>query len=57
MLKPVISADSHVTEPPGCYGGRIDHRFRDRAPHMVNGPKFGDAYVVEGLPQPLPLNL
>jgi len=35
MPKAIISADSHVTEPPGTYVERIDRRFRDRAPHVV----------------------
>ena len=32
---PVISADSHITEPPDCYTAHIDPAFRDQAPHMV----------------------
>ena len=28
-MKPIISADSHITEPPGTYVDRIDRRFRD----------------------------
>ena len=35
MAKPIISADSHITEPPDTYVDRIDRRFRDRAPHVV----------------------
>ncbi len=35
MAKPIISADSHITEAPGTYVDRIDRRFRDRAPHVV----------------------
>ena len=30
----LISADSHIVEPPDLYTGRIEHRFRDRAPRM-----------------------
>ena len=29
-----ISADSHVTEPPGTYLDRIDPAYRDRAPRL-----------------------
>ena len=57
MLKPIISADSHVCEPPNCFTDHIDPAFRDRAPHMVNDPKRGDVYVVEGSAQPVPLAL
>jgi predicted TIM-barrel fold metal-dependent hydrolase len=42
----LVSADSHVTEPPDLWTTRIDRRFRDRAPHLVS-TKSGDAYVVE----------
>jgi len=34
MTRPIISADSHITEPPGTYVDRIDKRFRDRVPHV-----------------------
>lgn len=35
MTKPIISADSHITEPPDTYTARIDRRFKDRAPPVV----------------------
>jgi predicted TIM-barrel fold metal-dependent hydrolase len=57
MLKPVISADSHVTEPPTTYIDRIDPRFRDRAPHMVRDPKLGDIFVIDGMDKPIPMGL
>ena len=31
-----ISADSHVTMAPDCFAPRIDKKFTDRAPHLVN---------------------
>jgi len=36
MTKPIISADSHITEPPGTYVDRIDRKFKDRAP-IISG--------------------
>jgi len=57
MLKPVISADSHIAEPPNCYIDNIDPKFRDRAPHMVEHEKYGDVYVIDGLDQPVPMGL
>jgi hypothetical protein len=30
----LISADSHIVEPPDLYIKRIDARFRDRAPRL-----------------------
>ena len=48
----LISADSHIVEPPDLYTSRIEHRFRDRAPRMERmetptGRKF-DSWVIDG---------
>jgi uncharacterized protein len=53
----VISADSHVTEPPDTYLARIDPAFRDRAPHLVHHDTAGDLYVIPGMSTPLPMGL
>ena len=56
-MKPCISADSHIVEPPNCYTDFIDPKFRDIAPHIEKN-KFGvDMFVVEGMNSPLPLGL
>jgi len=55
MQKPIISADSHVAEPPNCYLDFIDARFRDRAPRMYHDPKRGDMFQIEGSRTPLPM--
>ena len=47
-LKPV-SADSHITEPPDCYEARIDKKFKDRAPYLVNDPERGAQFIIEGM--------
>ena len=57
MQKPIISADSHITEPPGTYVDRCDRKFRDRAPHMVRDPKMGDMFVIDGMERPMPMGL
>ncbi|HKC97004.1 MAG TPA: amidohydrolase, partial [Methylomirabilota bacterium] len=57
MAKPIISADSHITEPPDTYVARIDAKFRDRAPHVVRDEKRGDLFVIEGLDKPIPMGL
>src|SRR5262245_19652375 len=57
MAKPIISADSHITEPPDTYTARIDHRFKDRAPHVVRDPNRGDLFVIEGMDKPIPIGL
>lgn len=57
MLKPIISADSHVAEPPNCYTDHIDPVYRDRAPKLVHDPKRGDAFHIEGSKTPIPMSL
>ncbi len=54
---PVISADSHITEPPDCYTAHIDPAWRDRAPHMVSDEKRGDMYVIPGMSRPIAMGL
>ncbi len=55
--KPIISADSHITEPAGTYVDRIDHKYKDTAPHMVRDDKLGDIFVINGLSRPIPMGL
>jgi len=54
---PVISADSHITEPPDCYTAHIDPAWRDRAPHMVSDEKRGDMFVIPGMSRPIAMGL
>jgi len=49
----LISADSHIVEPPDMYTGRIEPRFGDRAPRMErrktpSGREY-DAWMLEGM--------
>jgi predicted TIM-barrel fold metal-dependent hydrolase len=53
----VISADSHITEPPNTYVDSIDPAWRERAPRMKSHEKLGDVFVVDGLPSPVPMGL
>ena len=43
----LVSADSHIVEPPDLWTSRIDLAFRDRAPRIVEDDK-GDYFVCEG---------
>lgn len=45
---PVISADSHVTEPGDTYTAFIDPAYRDRAPRLVRDPVLGDVFHIDG---------
>ena len=44
-LEQLISADSHVVEPPDLWQTRTDPRFRDKAPRVVKNGKV-DNWVV-----------
>jgi uncharacterized protein len=57
MQKPVISADSHVTEPANTYVDRIDRKYKDTAPHMVRDPKLGDVFIIKDMERPLLIGL
>ena len=50
---PLISSDSHITEPPDLWTKRLEVSFRDRAPHYVHDNERGGLFfVVENqLPQ------
>jgi len=53
----LISADSHVNEPPNLWVERVDQKYRERAPQlMVNPPggKEGAYFYYEGYaPHPI----
>jgi len=54
----VISADSHITEPPDTYVDRIDPKWRDQAPHLeFMGDDVGDLFVIPGMKTPVPMGL
>lgn len=53
---PVISADSHITEPPDTYTAHIDPAWRDRAPHVTHDDDKGDLFVAEGM-RPIKMGL
>ena len=57
MTTPIISADSHITEPPNTYIDYIDRAWRDRAPRMERLPSRGDAFVVDGMSKPIDIGL
>jgi predicted TIM-barrel fold metal-dependent hydrolase len=47
----LVSADSHIVEPPDLWTNRIDPAFRDRAPRIELGAK-GHEFVCEGIAIP-----
>jgi predicted TIM-barrel fold metal-dependent hydrolase len=52
----LISADSHVLEPPDLWTSRVPRKFQDRAPHMVRLDR-GDAWIIEGAVDPINFGL
>lgn len=46
---PIISADSHVLEPPDCYSKYIDAKWKDQAPTLISDN--GVYAIVEGFPR------
>jgi predicted TIM-barrel fold metal-dependent hydrolase len=54
---PIISADSHITEPANTYLDHIATRWKDRAPRMERREGMGDVFVVDGMSKPVPMGL
>jgi predicted TIM-barrel fold metal-dependent hydrolase len=52
----LISADSHVNEPPDVWTDRMPTALRDRAPRLEHFEE-GDGWVFEGVRDPLPIGL
>ena len=54
----LISAESHVSEPPGLWQERVDKRYRERAPRLVIDPpgREGAYFLYEGHP-PHPIDV
>ena len=57
VLPGIISADSHITEPPNTYIDHIDRAWREKAPRMERHPQMGDVFVVDGMKRPVPMGL
>ncbi len=57
MSHPIISADSHITEPPNTYVDYIEPKWREKAPRMRYHEKLGDAFFIDGHPSPVPMGL
>ncbi len=57
MSYPIISADSHITEPGDTYTSRIDAKWKDKAPRIERLGDAGDFFVVDGMDKPVPLGL
>ncbi len=47
MKYQVVSADSHVNEPPGTFIDRVPARLRDKAPYIGPSPDGGEGWAIE----------
>ncbi len=54
---PIISADSHITEPGWTYIDHVDPAYRDRAPYLTDEQPDGAAFHVPGMQQVIHLGL
>ena len=54
--KKIISSDSHVCEPEGCYD-EIDPKFYDMRPTFVVHEGLGPCFIVPDLAMPVPLSM
>ncbi len=54
---PIISADSHITEPGWTYIDNVDPAYRDRVPFMTDEPPDGATFHVPGMTYKIHLGL
>ncbi|WP_165818367.1 amidohydrolase family protein [Frankia canadensis] len=46
-----------MNEPPDLFVDRLPRRLRERGPHVIDTDNGGQAWVIEGVPDPMPLGL
>jgi len=56
-LTNMISADSHITEPPTCYIDNIEKKYKDIAPRTAIGNDGSEVYVIDGMPGSIPVSI
>jgi predicted TIM-barrel fold metal-dependent hydrolase len=54
---PIISADSHITEPGWAYVDNVDPAYRDRAPYLTDEAPDGATFHVPGMSYKIHLGL
>ncbi|WP_176593361.1 amidohydrolase family protein [Sphingobium sp. EM0848] len=55
--KPIISADSHVTEPADIFKNRLSKKYEEIAPRMIRRPEGGDVFQIPGMDNLYPITL
>jgi predicted TIM-barrel fold metal-dependent hydrolase len=54
--KPIISSDSHVSEPEGTYDD-IDPKYRDQRPVFIQHEGLGPCFQIPDFPMPVPMSM
>ena len=50
----ILSADSHILEPPDLWTSRMTGKYRDKAPRIEALDETGDYFIIDGMrPRPL----
>jgi len=57
MSYPIISADSHITEPPQLYQDYMEAKYRDTAPRLEHTEDRGEFYAIDGMKRPIMMGL
>ncbi|MGP3922430.1 amidohydrolase family protein [Streptomyces sp. 8N616] len=57
MDTPLVSADSHIVEPPALFRDRLDRRWQEHAPRLVPDRDGGERYVFPGSTRSVGLGL
>jgi predicted TIM-barrel fold metal-dependent hydrolase len=47
-IRPFISVDDHIVEPPDVFEGRLPERYADRAPRIVEDEHGNEHWLLEG---------
>lgn len=53
----IISADTHITEPPDIWRNHLPPKYQDLAPKLVKDHEGGDAWLFAGAAHPDPIGL
>ena len=57
MRSRIISADSHILEPPDIWQNWLPAKYQDKAPQLVKDSDGGDAWLFAGATEPDPIGL
>lgn len=57
MRYEIISADTHITEPPDIWKNHLPEKLQEHAPKLVKDHEGGDAWLFAGASNPDPIGL